>query len=497
MKSRVVTLLFLLCSVLYASAQAKIGDLVSSKYDRNSVSYIYIMRGGDGDNYVNQFRRTMHISQKYDVNNIQTTELYFQLNRPSVVSQQSIINALNSKLVGKEIISFIYNRSSDGTFNDKVITSRGKYNAKDQDVKIAQASKVRDLSLEWGEPLVNSSYIVVLDFTKFYTTTDKKGKITYNADVTAHAYKLIADREVLDNFYEKAWADESSSEEEKKAARRAFDELSFSLEHVSTVTVSGSSSGDDASYLNACHSAYRSAVFELENTIPAWQTASAFIAKHPLRAKIGTKEGVTNGQLFRTYSYKEDKNGNLVSVKRGYVRATKVANNTGVATGNTTPSKFYQISGFANVQEGYTLKQKNDLKLGVALTCGYSPYLGIRIGIDMDYLMHISTWGASTYLLVNVGMLPSIDASLTDEMVGFAYGIPISRFFEIAPYVTGGIYSLLSDEPSVVGYGVEPGARFSVRFYPFSLTVGVGYPVAIIGDVYASPRITGGVKWTF
>lgn len=497
MKSRVVTLLFLLCSVLYASAQAKIGDLVSSKYDRNSVSYIYIMRGGDGDNYVNQFRRTMHISQKYDVNNIQTTELYFQLNRPSVVSQQSIINALNSKLVGKEIISFIYNRSSDGTFNDKVITSRGKYNAKDQDVKIAQASKVRDLSLEWGEPLVNSSYIVVLDFTKFYTTKDKKGKITYNANVTAHAYKLIADRDVLDNFYEKAWADESSSEEEKKAARRAFDELSFSLEHISTVTVSGSSSGDDASYLNACHSAYRSAVFELENAIPAWQTASAFIAKHPLRAKIGTKEGVTNGQLFRTYSYKEDKNGNLVSVKRGYVRATKVANNTGVATGNTTPSQFYQISGFTNVQEGYTLKQKNDLKLGVALTCGYSPYLGIRIGIDMDYLMHISTWGASTYLLVNVGMLPSIDASLTDEMVGFAYGIPISRFFEIAPYVTGGIYSLLSDEPSVVGYGVEPGARFSVRFYPFSLTVGVGYPVAIIGDVYASPRITGGVKWTF
>lgn len=497
MKSRVVTILFLLCSVLYASAQAKIGDLVSSKYDRNSVSYIYIMRGGDGDNYVNQFQRTMHISQKYDVNNIQTTELYFQLNRPSVVSQQSIINALNSKLVGKEIISFIYNRSSDGTFNDKVITSRGKYNAKDQDVKIAQASKVRDLSLEWGEPLVNSSYIVVLDFTKFYTTKDKKGKITYNANVTAHAYKLIADRDVLDNFYEKAWADESSSEEEKKAARRAFDELSFSLEHVSTVTVSGSSSGDDASYLNACHSAYRSAVFELENAIPAWQTASAFIAKHPLRAKIGTKEGVTNGQLFRTYSYKEDKNGKLVSVKRGYVRATKVANNTGVATGNTTPSQFYQISGFANVQEGYTLKQKNDIKLGVALTCGYSPYLGIRIGIDMDYLMHISTWGASTYLLVNVGMLPSIDASLTDEMVGFAYGIPISRFFEIAPYVTGGIYSLLSDEPSVVGYGVEPGARFSVRFYPFSLTVGVGYPVAIIGDVYASPRITGGVKWTF
>ena len=497
MKSKIVSLLCLLLSISYASGQAKAGDVVSSKYDRNSVSYIYIMRGGGDDSYVNQFKKTMHISQKYDVNNIKTTELNFQVNRPTAISQESILKTLNSKLVGKEIISFIYNRASDGTFNDKVITSRGKYNAKDQDVKIAQASKVRDLSFEWGEPLVNSSYIVVLDFTKFYTTKDKKGKITYNADAVAHTYKLVADREVLDNFYEKAWADESSSEAEKEAARKAFDELTFSLQHVATVNISGSSSGDGASYLNACHSAYRSAVFKLENAIPAWQTASGFIAKNPLKAKIGTKEGVTNGQLFSTYSYEEDENGKLVSVKRGYVRATKVANNNGVATGNSTPSQFYQISGFANVQEGYTLKQKNDLKLGVALTFGYSSQLGLRIGIDMDYLIHISTWGASTYALLNIGMLPSINASLTDEMVGLAYGIPISRFFEIAPYVTGGIYSLFSDDPTVVGYGVEPGARFSVRFYPFSLTVGVGYPVAIIGDVFASPRITGGVKWNF
>lgn len=263
---------------------------------------------------------------------------------------------------------------------------------------------------------------------------------------------------------------------------------------VATVQVLGSSSGEEPSYKAACNNAYSNIVYELENTIPAWQTAVSVLSTRPISAKIGMKEGVTNGSRFQAYSYKEDRDGNLKSVKHGMVRATVISDNRGNNTGNATPSLFYQISGVQNIKEGYILKQDNDLKLGAAFVLGYGP-LGFRVGVDMDYISNIGQNGAIVYPMVNIGANFIEGITLVDAMVGVGYGVPVSRFFEVTPYATFGGY--LTTDGDWETSAAEPGVRLALTYQPLAFIVSAGYQLLIGNRTGGDINIKAGVKWTF
>lgn len=492
MKKFLVLGLFL--STFMLSAQEKVKEVVTEKYNRNSVSYIFVDRSHSSSDVVKSYE-TIVVSDKFDHNVIPTKYLKVAYSGSTPVVAEDISASLQSNNVGREVVSYIFNRKADGTFDDSRILERGLYDAKDQDIRNSAAAKVKDLSFEWGEPLVNSSYVIVVDLYKTETKSSSNGT-TYVANANAHAYKLNGSREVLDNFYANAWADVSSSEEAKAQAAKAYNEMSFELEYLTTVTLYGSSSTttySQGSIYKACQNAYEDIVYELEKKIPAWQTATSIIAVRPLAAKIGKKENVKNGDRFQAYTYKEDKDGELKSVKRGMLRATVIADNRTVATGDTQPSYFYQISGGANIKEGYTIKQKNDLKLGASLALGMSP-VGFRVGLDMDYIAHIGLRGSITYVMLNLGYNLGTD-SLFDAMIGAGYGVPISRFFEVTPYIMGGAY--LDSEGNPCGYLAEPGARLALTLQPFSLYVGLGYQLTTLDDQVAPISAKVGFKWTF
>ena len=476
-------LLGLALSAFTMNAQEKVKEVVSADYNRNSVSYVFVNRTQPHASDVNNFYATLEVDGKFDRNNIKTTKLNVAHNTGEAAVLEDVTAAVNSANLGKEIVSFIYNRKADGTFDDALILERGLYDAKDQDIKNAGAAKVKEMSFVWGEPLINSSYVVVVDiYNTNVTRTDNA--TNYSVKANAHAYKLNAGREVLDNFYANAWADVTTPEADRKKAMAAYDAMAFDLTHVATVSVSGSSSTtkySEGSIYASCQSAYEEIVYQLEKKIPAWQVATTFISAHPLAAKIGTKEGVKNGSRFQTYSYKENRAGELVSVKHGMVRATVVANNEGVATGETQPSLFYQISGVANVQEGYTLKQKNDYKIGASLALGLNPFGDFRVGLDMDYIAHIGQRGSITYGMVNLGL---DGGYYYDASVGAGYGIPLTRFFELTPYFMVGAY--LDEEFEPIEYFIDPGVRFGVTLQPmaFHLAAGLG-------------GVKFGVKYTF
>ena len=491
-------LLGLALSAFTMNAQEKVKEVVSADYNRNSVSYVFVNRTQPHASDVNNFYATLEVDGKFDRNNIKTTKLNVAHNTGEAAVLEDVTAAVNSANLGKEIVSFIYNRKANGTFDDALILERGLYDAKDQDIKNAGAAKVKEMSFVWGEPLINSSYVVVVDI--YNTNVARTDNATnYSVKANAHAYKLNAGREVLDNFYANAWADVTTPEADRKKAMAAYDAMAFDLTHVATVSVSGSSSTtkfSEGSIYASCQSAYEEIVYQLEKNIPAWQVATTFISAHPLAAKIGTKEGVKNGSRFQTYSYKENNKGELVSVKHGMVRATVVANNEGVATGETQPSLFYQISGVANVQEGYTLKQKNDYKIGASLSLGVSP-VGFRTGLDMDYIANIGKNGSITYGMVNLG-INFYELPIYDVMVGAGYGIPFTRFFELTPYIMGGAYLVnWYDQFETLGYLAEPGVRFAVTLQPLSIYLAAGYQVAISDGLPSSATVKFGVKWTF
>ncbi len=506
-----------LLSVVTLSAQEKVKEVVSSTYNRPSVTYVMVDRNWTHSADVQTFFNNLEIGDKYDENIIRTNYINVPHRDDAPVTFTSTMTVINEeKNLGQEIISYLFNRKADGTFDDSIVRERGIYNAKDQDMQNLATAKVQEQALEWGEPLVNTAYIVVLDVYETKNTRADDGSITHSARMEAHAFKLDADQDVLYNFYTTGWADESYSEEERAAAVAAYNNMQFNLKYVTSTSVTGLSSTDkynQGSIEQACKSAYESVVYNFEKQITGWKTVVGVVSVKPIAAKIGTKEGVKNGDRFQTYSYKEDRKGNLKSVKHGMVRATVVANNKGVATGNTKPSYFYQISGVKNVQEGYILQQKNDLKIGVAGAVGANPFGALRLGLDLDYIVNIAQNGAITYALVNFGtnftdyvnIVNDKSINLTDVGVGLGYGMPLTRFAEFTPYFTVGGYLLPSEysgedgEGKFASYFGEFGARAAVTLQPLSIFIGAGYQVGIpaaILDSNSGIIVKLGIKWT-
>ncbi len=491
----------LFLGICAANAQEKVKEVVSDKYDRNSVSYIFVERHQHPD--VVEFYKSFSISKKFDVNDIETKVLEVNCPNPhAAATEADVKKAVNESNIGKEIISYVFNRKEDGSFDDKIILERGRYNAKDQDIKNLEAAKVKELAWEWGEPLVNSAYIVIYDVYNTDISRDKKGNITYKAHACANVFKLKANRDILDEFYSTAWADASSTAEEKAKASEAYNDMKFEFKYVTSVTSFGLSMDTKykkGSIYEACVSAYEDVFRNLENKIDAWQVKTYVTSVKPLAAKIGTKEGLKNGCRYQAYSYAEDKNGELKSVKRGMARATVIANNSTVATGNSKESLFYQISGFKNIEEGYVLRQKNDIKLGIGLTAGLSA-IGFRAGLDCDYILHIGKRGAITYAMLNagynIGEVSGEPAVEVDGMIGLGYGIPLTRFFEITPYAMfGGFYNIHTEKIST--YIAEPGVRLAATLQPWSIFINAGAQVLFGEYVGYGPSVKFGIKRTF
>lgn len=487
---------------MVVSAQEKVKEVVSDSYNRNSLSVVIIDRGQFGP-AINEIIANLKISSKFDHNNIVTKRV--RINSETPLATQEHFDALvqNSDL-GKEIISFIFNRQSDGLFTTKLIEERGLYNAKDQDIADNASSKVDDMSFEWGQNLVNSAYVIFIDFSKCELTYSDKGVPTYSCASNTATYKLNCDETVLTDFYTNGYADVSYTAEEQAKAKAAFEKMKFDLVFQASTLAVGSSSGEDASYAEAGQSVLDNAIYEYEKSINAWKTTTSVISRHPLAAKIGTKENLKNGDRFQAYAYKENAEGELVSVKRGMVRATVIADNAKVADGETEPSYFYQISGAINIQEGYTLQQKNDLKLGAMLAVGMNG-TGFRVGLDLDYIGKIGKHGCIVYPMVNLGYTMSnvVDLGFVDYQVGLGYGIPCSRFFEITPYATIGGFGADKEKygKSHLATALEPGIRLAATFQPFAIFVTGGYQAVFATDypdVFQSGLvIKGGIKWTF
>ena len=308
---KVYLFLVAVLGVMSLNAQSKVTQPVSTEYDRSSVSFVFVNRGSQNRD-IQKFYQNFRVDAKFDDNKIPTKfiDVIHSSNQP--VTAENVTAFVNSSKLGKEVMSFIFNRKSDGTFDDSIVRDRGMYNATDQDILNMRVAKVKEVAYEWGEPLVNSSYIVVYDIYQHQSEKDEKGNITYKVNVAAHAYKLNAGTEFINNFYKTAWADATSSEAEKEAARKGFDKMQIEFTHVASVSASGSSSTNSlwtGSFYEACQNAYESAVQALENRIPAWQAATSVISLNPIAAKIGTKEGLTNGSRYQAYSFREDAQG--------------------------------------------------------------------------------------------------------------------------------------------------------------------------------------------
>lgn len=541
-----------LCASFLAMAQEKVRENVQDDYKRNSLSIIVVDRGDNYDDTVFEAVRSIDLGDKFDLNLIPTNRITISGDRASTVGGIEVGKAVNASDLGKEILSYWFDRQADGTMNAKRLEHRGNYNADDQDVLNARAAKVGPESLgDVGYALINGSYVMILDYSGIKSSKNDKNEVSWSVTTNAYVYQIDYSEDIEAQVIE-AWVYEDDTPEAIARKNEAYDKILVGMSPKATVSYTTSAKEADGGVRAAIVEGYGETLLRLENQIPAWNVTTSIALRNPLRAKIGTKEGVKNRMRFQAYMVKGDrKTGEPYTVSKGYIRATTIADNRGMATGQSTKfTEFYQISG-GKIDEGMTIKQKNDLKMGVSLgykVGGLAPY-----NLTVDYLGSINTKGFSHYGLLNIGYDMFSGSKIGDKVgkylnagdltgltdggisyinfgIGYGFGIRPIRHVELMPFIMGGGDYMMNhndflDEDAgeetedsfmdkVAWYG-NAGLRinFNVK-YPLQLFIQADYTLLFVkeGSYYEafnellkvgdlghknSFGIMAGVKWTF
>ena len=491
-------LAIVLCMPAFAQKRVVATDAFSS-YNRNGISIIVT---DYGDTYQSDFARLVEdfeMSPKYDVNEIETDVISYSQRRttkspdkvtlkknfvPELTISRAILTKLNDENVGKEILEYYLNPDDEGVFSRDIIDQRGMWNATDKDFEEAQKTEV-DAMGQNGEKLIARSFILVYDMNNpkqiEIKKKDKNGNVYYEylweADVMAFVYKIANAEEVVNNVINNMWIYDTDDEATKGAKKEAFDNLKVNLELVLALGHTETAANLEASYETSIEKLFA----KLENNISEWQVAIDCETVRPyITAKVGKKEGVTNGERFGIYGQVYNKKANRNEFKRkGYARATVVANNMKVADGNQNPTYFYRISGIPPMKGNEILKERKDSGFSFSLTGSMNGSLSeptknrtfgsfAFANITVDYLAYIGKKGGSHYILMDFGIdynsgtnlekgqneFGSYDivydpddntkflfkdgVTFLNFSLGYMYGFKIGHTFEIQPYLKVG-----------------------------------------------------------
>jgi len=447
--------------------------------------------------------------------------------KPDAATQNIITAYLNEHNIGKEILNYILAPDAEGVFTRKVLDKRGRNNMIDKDVMDDETRQVKLEGTDADYTLVRNSYIVVYDMKNPKRTEDENGKVTWSATVTAYVYemenadKLVAD--VLDNM----WINPNDNSAARMEKRAAFRDLQVPLKLAGAAACLVT----DETLEAALASSYDATLLKLEKQIKTWQvTADCETVRPYISAKIGTKEGLKNGQRYAVYGQKYDKKTETSKYRRlGYARVTEVANTDGLAKGHTDSTLFYQISGAAmRDATGKIVKQSNDLRLGVSL--GYN-FNGLKpeqrggifgsysmLNLTFEELGYIHKNGIKHYARVNLGYdlqtgkmlregaalrgvdfneLYSEGVSFINLSMGYGIGLPATRYVDIQPFFNIGADFMVihAEEPETTtdttkkeedkddfdgNWFIDPGLRIAVNCgYPFQVFVQADYALHI------------------
>jgi hypothetical protein len=193
----------------------------------------------------------------------------------------------------------------------------------------------------------------------------------------------------------------------------------------------------------------------IEKTIEEFKVKTSIYSTHPLRAKIGKKEGLKTDQRYFVFEMEQDRAGNIKAKRKGVVRASRnITDNRTVSSGKSGTSRFYQVAG-GRLDEGMLLQQRNDA--GLALTLGGSK--GGFGGFDARLDINISRLlGANMPSMIKLYVEGGYDNTKSDIVIadqssihttsgftrfggGLAKEICFAHYFKLQPYAGIGLES--------------------------------------------------------
>ncbi len=394
----IITFSFYCCIYSYAQVRQK----VSTEYDRNALTILMLdSRDRYSDELIN-LMGSLRVPEKFFDNTLHKKSVPLKVDRVKIAAEDSyrmlvpetdVESALQNSKIPQRILSKWFDRRDDGSFGVKTLADRGVYNATDNDLMVASASKRGTAGLmDMGMGLVDNSYIILLDFAELLSMAEiyERDSIPANertmngfrARMNAYVYKLDFSEPVAANFYQNLWISESS--ENKAEKRELFENTHFPLTYINTFTedVAVTQLNPGQKYApqvqrtpqqmmkSLMETGFSQSLLKLENTNEAFRVKGMIFDVNPIAIKIGRKEGLKFDQRYFVYENRQDRKGNIYSKRKGVIRSMSVANNIGLADGASEPSLFYQVAGGKIDNMGMFAEQKN--ASGFNLYAGYT-----------------------------------------------------------------------------------------------------------------------------
>jgi len=520
MKFKIVILLMLTLVVLvqqksYGQNVAKEGGKVNASaanldYNRNAMTLILF--SSPSENHANELQNIfpkVKVPAKFDDNTLTTQVI---VTNGSGSSTDGMANMLYNKKTGNGIIAKWYNRQADGSFNVEEISRRGLYNAKDLDVLTANAKKVGQASLkDSGEKLLANSYVMVMSYSgiltseenynKNKTPSDQRNSHGWVGNYTAYLFKLNLNEADLANFYNNLWVNKDDDSKTKAERSAKFDETSFPFTYVmsangyinseqlkpgTSASIFTVQKSDDQLFKELVEKGVDKAEYDIATKQVSFQVKANVFKTNPISSKIGDKEGLMVDDRYFVFENQQNRRGEVSEVRKAVVRVSnKIADNTTVASGHSTElSEFFQIGG-QKVEEGMSLKQMNDMGLGVFVNYCSGEVGGVEIGAE--YLLNRIVRGffrPGLKVIAEVGFDSktyhySGDVSFMRYNAGLAKAFYFARNFQLEPSFSFGeekASEKSSSNETYSAYYLKPGIKFGANIrYNVQLQAGVSY----------------------
>ena len=404
MKNIIFAAVFMSINVAFAQDTDVASKLDSqSKFERPSINYL----SASFSNLRSTFDASnIEINAAFDVNEIDRKDLTIDYSFPEFLSAdadaaamkarrdkynnskeeraQAIVKALNDNKVGQEVLLYILADSKGGYTSGK-LNSRGVNSKTDSEILTDQQSK-ENFNLKAGVSLLNKTYIVVLGEldVESINTEDSEGyksrgyyavvRLDWSkieAEVRAATSEGLGFRNTLMKVSEIPFvvveegeisATSTQSPEQvfvptgeilkDKIAKKIADNINKSRRPLAELKA------ELPSQLYASH------LFESQRNIYDFKPKAPVFGVKPIASKLGKKEGLAKGQRYAVKENILDAIGDVSTKHRGYVRAAKIIDNSGVSTGTTEPSTFYQIQG-KSVDPGMLMIMEDDYGISI------------------------------------------------------------------------------------------------------------------------------------
>ena len=484
------------------------------KYERSGMTILHTDYQDRYDDEIDYYFANYRPSGRYDLNQLTLQSIQINEDRDHFRSgtreytsynyANSILAYLNRTNVGLDVVAKMFNRQPDGRMDISLMEERGLYNATDEEyIQSVATKRGLDQLKDFGENLIAHSYITVMDYQNIryqYSTEegDEEGEYYWMGNAIGYLYQIDWSLELLDQVYD-CWIQDDDNEETIAQKNAAFEKIQVPFKLILTSVCSLKVDTDIESSQRAYKTIdvdrqkekkFYEMLKEGTNTIfwnfeeqhARFQLKVGVYETHPVRAKLGSKEGLYRDMVFYVYENVADANNQIRQKRVGVIAVSnEIADNRHVASGESELTRFYRIAG-GRVEPGQSITEKKFRRLAFELAgaryAGNGGVLGARFGVEGD--MYGGRYGQIFY---------GIDINILEKSVNagarVGYGVRVNNF-QLYPYV-GANYDMLYDssdneEKTNKAWYLAAGLKMNVNiWFPVWLTCNVGYSQYLMG----------------